>query len=354
MTPGDDDLRRALARLQTAHRIAGLGSWEAELRDPPVLYWSPETYEIAGWPADEPPSFEGFVRLVHPDDRPAFLDARSAALAGDRPYAIDVRIVRHDGALRHLHVAARILRDDDGTPRRLIGAVQDRTAELEDLRQLRTTEAARRELLQRVIDSADIERSRLARHLASGPLDQLAAVAHRLDAFLGTGQAPGWTDALDAVRRSITSLDETLSAIETTVQARDLVDMVDELVDDVAPDLEVTAEVAPGLALRPAVQATVVRVLQEALHNVRKHADASSASVRLGTDGGVVHLVVADDGRGFDTEASTSVPGHLGLVSMRDRVDALGGELEIRSRPGRTVVAVRLPLSSEPQRLSRS
>lgn len=354
MSDDTSDLRRALARLQTANRIAGLGSWEAELGDPPTLYWSPETSEIAGWPTDEPPTFEGFVRLLHPDDRPLFLDARSAALAGGRPYAIDVRIIRRDGAVRHLHVAARILRDDDGTPRRLIGVVQDRTSEVEDLRQLRVTEAARRELLQRIIDAAEIERHRLARHLASEPLDQLAAVADRLEAFLGPGRTPGWADALDAVRRSTTALDETLSAIETEVQARDLVDMVDELVDHVAPDLEVTTEVAPDLALRPTVQATVARVLQEALHNVRKHADASSASVRLAAEGGSVHLVVADDGRGFDAETTSSLPGHLGLVSMRDRVDALGGELVIRSRPGRTVVAVRLPLPSEPGRVSRS
>lgn len=345
MTDRSSDLRRALAQLRTAHRIAALGSWEADLDDPSTLQWSPEARAIAGLPGDQPLRFEDLVRLIHPDDRARFLDVRSAAITGDRPYAVDVRIVRPDGVSRHLHVAAEIQRDGQGRPTRLIGVVQDRTDEIEDLRQLRVTEAARRELLQRVIDTSDIERARIVRQLAGRPMHQLASVAAQLEDHIGPDEPPGWGEALDAVRRSIESLDRTLSSIADEPRAADLVDMVDELIVEITPELDITVDVDADLSLRPSLQATLVRIVQEALHNIRKHAAATSAAVRVEVSDGAVELVVADDGRGFDVDATATAPGHLGLASIRDRVGALGGALEIRSRPGRTVVDVRLPLT---------
>ena len=84
------------------------------------------------------------------------------------------------------------------------------------------------------------------------------------------------------------------------------------------------------------------RIGQEALHNVVKHANASSATIRIWRDGGRVHLSVVDDGEGFDPDA---VPrGHLGLIGMRQRVDLVGGELKVESRSGKgTTIAASVP-----------
>ena len=72
-----------------------------------------------------------------------------------------------------------------------------------------------------------------------------------------------------------------------------------------------------------------LRVAQEALHNVVKHAAAQKVHISLQEKDGVVRLCVRDDGRGFD--ASQNFPGHLGLRSMAERVAATGGTLEIES-----------------------
>ncbi len=98
----------------------------------------------------------------------------------------------------------------------------------------------------------------------------------------------------------------------------------------------------------------LLRVAQEALHNVVKHAAATSVTVRSSVeegapkegapDGALLRLEVADDGVGFDT--SLAYPGHLGLTSMQERVTALGGTLRIESAPqAGTTVTVELPLS---------
>jgi signal transduction histidine kinase len=87
------------------------------------------------------------------------------------------------------------------------------------------------------------------------------------------------------------------------------------------------------------------RIAQEALNNALKHAAATSVVVRIGTDSGRVELEVADDGCGFDPEAIDGQQG-VGLVSMRERAEKLGGALEIESLPGqgtKVKVSVEVP-----------
>jgi len=90
----------------------------------------------------------------------------------------------------------------------------------------------------------------------------------------------------------------------------------------------------------------VLRVAQEALHNVVKHASATTVTVSARHENQVLHLEVADDGVGFDTQVA--YPGHLGLTSMHERITALGGTLSISSTLGvGTSVNVRVPYEPE-------
>ncbi len=85
------------------------------------------------------------------------------------------------------------------------------------------------------------------------------------------------------------------------------------------------------------------RIAQEAIHNVVKHAQASTITLRLACDDQDVVLEVRDDGRGFDT--TRSFPGHLGLRSMQERAVRLYGTLTLESTPGvGTSIMARIPL----------
>lgn len=87
------------------------------------------------------------------------------------------------------------------------------------------------------------------------------------------------------------------------------------------------------------------RIAQEALHNTVKHAHANSVNLELKCDEEGVRLEIGDDGVGFDL--SRNFPGHLGLHSMRERAERLGGTLEVESAPGQgTHVRVRLPFAT--------
>jgi len=96
-----------------------------------------------------------------------------------------------------------------------------------------------------------------------------------------------------------------------------------------------------------ATEEALYRIGQEAIHNVVKHANASNATIRIAADGDDrLRLTVTDDGDGFDP---TAVPrGHLGLIGMRQRVDLVGGELEVESAPGKgTTVDALVPIESD-------
>ena len=106
--------------------------------------------------------------------------------------------------------------------------------------------------------------------------------------------------------------------------------------------LDASAELVAEPDVPFAVKEALFRIAQEATHNVVKHARAAAVGVVLDTDEGVVVLRVADDGVGFDPAGH--FPGHLGLQSMRERAQAVGGDLEVTSRPGAgTRIEVRVP-----------
>jgi signal transduction histidine kinase len=89
----------------------------------------------------------------------------------------------------------------------------------------------------------------------------------------------------------------------------------------------------------------VLRVLQEALTNARRHSGAGRVEVRLRTENQDVLAEVVDDGRGFDP---ASVRAGVGLSAMRERIEGLGGKIEVRSRPGEgTKVTVTVHLGGD-------
>jgi PAS domain S-box-containing protein len=109
--------------------------------------------------------------------------------------------------------------------------------------------------------------------------------------------------------------------------------------------LEVEMDLGPEPLLSLEVKEALYRVAQEALNNVVKHARASRVIVRLAAEGPGIALSLEDDGIGFQPQAE--YPGHIGLHTMRERIEAVGGTLTIESAPGQgTRLYVALPLES--------
>jgi signal transduction histidine kinase len=169
-----------------------------------------------------------------------------------------------------------------------------------------------------------------------------------------------------AQRRTATDPDKARSALDTVVElAEAALTEMRALIFELRPEALVDVGLVgalhrqlDGLELRHGLTTTrelpaepnvpfatkqvLLRVVQEALHNVVKHARASCVKVGAWDDGGRLHLRVHDDGVGFDPHAT--FPGHLGHTSMRERLGALGGHLRLTSSPeGGTTVEFDVP-----------
>jgi two-component system nitrate/nitrite sensor histidine kinase NarX len=112
-----------------------------------------------------------------------------------------------------------------------------------------------------------------------------------------------------------------------------------------------TNEVGHEVTLSPRAEVHIIRVVQEALTNVRKHANASSVTVSISGTDSTTSFAIEDDGVGFDHAATVSSQDGYGLFTMRDRAALLGGTVDIDSVPGRgTRITVSIPERSVPTR----
>lgn len=100
-------------------------------------------------------------------------------------------------------------------------------------------------------------------------------------------------------------------------------------------NLPVTVTVAKEISLPPETQVAFYRICQEALNNIAKHAKAGQVEIDLKQTGPVIELHIRDDGRGFEPEDNLPEHGHYGLNMMRERAEAAGASLTIKSEPGR-------------------
>lgn len=124
----EERLRRSEAVLRDAQRVAGIGSWERDIRTQEVR-WSEQTFRILGVDPQSgpPPTFELFVQTIHPQDRQQVQRALEDALKRNIPYDAEFRLLLPDGSLRIVHSRAEIAYDASGAPVRLFGTIQDLT-----------------------------------------------------------------------------------------------------------------------------------------------------------------------------------------------------------------------------------
>ncbi len=350
MTNADvDELERIVAHLHLAHEVAGLGSWEGFGPGSP-LYWSPQSYAIMGWSPDRRPSFERFVESVHPDDRDPFLEMRDDALAGRAPYRMQVRIVRPDGEIRHLDLAAHVERDSEGSPTRFIGSVLDRTDAVAEADAAEQAVVARRRLLHDLLGVADRERTQLGADLGARLFGRLARVRRSLDAHLDGVDGSEGTAHGAALQRAVAAIDQAMQSSRSLVSSLEPFDLDEQELRKFISQLGPAGGIATTVAVDESIsradddqRRAAGRIVREALVNAYRHSQARRVGVRVWTTRDDLLLEVVDDGQGFDVEAHRPAPGHLGLRSMRERALAAGGTCSVASRPGCTMVAARIP-----------
>lgn len=183
--------------------------------------------------------------------------------------------------------------------------------------------------------AANEERRRIARDLHDGLAQELAFISAQTR-WLRLHDRAGGETAIALQAAADRALDESRRAISALTREDDeplpiaLAQAAEEVGDRVGT--RVFLDLDPSVDLAPAVREGVIRIAREAIANAGRHSGADSVTVRLSANGRI-RLQVIDTGAGFDTSASP--PNRYGLVSMRERAEALNAEFSVISSPGR-------------------
>jgi signal transduction histidine kinase len=243
-----------------------------------------------------------------------------------------------------------------GLNERLERKVVERSAELSSAyTELQRKEHNLREVTSRAVELQEEERRQIARDLHDAAGQTLTAIRINLQLLADGLRRPEGVDrTLELARRTTSLVDETVEEIRRAVQSLGasvledvgLVRAIERMCDDVADRTGIVVErhIAPEVPLPSVLETTCYRVVQEALTNVMRHARATHVEVDVEVDDDDLRVSIADDGRGFAPQ-EVDVARSRGLAGMRERVELLGGRLDLSTRKGGGArVAATLPI----------
>jgi signal transduction histidine kinase len=188
------------------------------------------------------------------------------------------------------------------------------------------------------------ERRRVARDLHDGVAQELAFISSQMHWLGSRGSDKKATEQImEAVQRALDESRSAISALSRPVQEPlhlSLAHTAEEVASRVGARLELDLD--EHIVVSPAWEEALPRILREAVGNAVRHGRARTVTLQLHNGDGV-WLRIADDGQGFDTSLPRS-DGSFGLISMRERTEALGGTFDLTSTPGQgTAVAIHIP-----------
>jgi PAS domain S-box-containing protein len=350
----DSALRESEGRFRRMADTAPVMVWMSG-PDQLCTYFNKPWLEFTGRPMERELG-NGWTEGVHPDDLANCLDVYNRSFDARRPFRMEYRLRHFDGDYRWVLDTGLPRFRPDGAFEGYIGSALDITEEKRVTEELRASRGQLRDLTGKLLESQETERRRIARELHDDLNQSLALLAVELDLL---AQKP--PESTDQVAARIQELSEQVKELSSSVhelshqlhpavlERLGLVTAVGSLCKEPRPSngLEIEfrhdripAEIPPETAL------CLYRIVQEALRNVVKHSGAHHARVVLSGNGDAISLRISDDGIGLNGDPAAGQEG-LGLISMRERLHLVKGEMSIESPPsGGTQIDIRVPLGS--------
>lgn len=276
-------------------------------------------------------------------------EAMAEGMAREGRFLGEVTINRKDGTKRVSELMVVPLRDRNGDQLGAVGVHRDITESKrtehklrETIEQLRETDRTRRQLLSRLISAQEEERLRIAGEIHDDPVQHLYAANLRLGMIKQELTDPKHlelhTSAQTLVEGTISRLRRMLFELQPrSLETEGLGAALREYMAYADNESDTTFVLDDRLTreLSQDMRSVAYRIVLECLSNVRKHAEARTATVTITDDEDGVLCTVVDDGRGFMIDVAARYrQGHLGLPATRERVELAGGRFEIASSNG--------------------
>jgi two-component system sensor histidine kinase UhpB len=347
----EEALRKTERLLIDAEKLGQTGSWERDLVAGGMINSETNLRLFFGDEGRKTTDFKDFEKAIHPEDRSRVLRQREEMHAGTETASADIefRVVWPDGSVHWIFGRTTVIRDQTGKPVRVYGTNADITERKRAEQELEHRAQQLETLSRKLIEVQESERRAVARELHDDFGQVLTALKlnlHRLDGDQS---------------ESIALVDGALARM------RDLAhDLRPPLLDELGLEASlrwyaerearragftIRLDLAKIEPRAPAtVEITCFRVVQEALTNIVRHANAKHVEIEVRKSDHLLDLSVRDDGCGFDYAAARKRAvdgGSQGLLSMQERVALVGGELEIDSAGRGTRVHISVPLPKE-------
>jgi len=341
-------LKESAAYLGEAQRLTHTGSAAWQVAGRSAVNLSEEWYRIYGFdPKEGPSAWEKRLERMHPEDRAHWRQITDRAISEKSDYEGEHRILLPDGTLKYTHTVGHPVLNASGDVEQFVCTMMDVT-------ERKVAEAALASVSRRLIEAQEKERTRIARELHDDIGQRVALLTIKLEQLRQSSP-----DLPDEVRSRIGELKNQTSEIATDVQsmshelhsskleylgiAAAMRGFCKEFGEQQKVEIEFKIADLPK-SLPPDISLCLFRVLQGALQNAVKHSGVRQFDVELRYASDEIHLTVRDSGSGFDVEEAMKTHG-LGVVSMRERLKLVDGQLSIDSQPQQgTTVHARVPL----------
>jgi PAS domain S-box-containing protein len=295
----------------------------------------------------------GWAEMVHPEDFQRCLDTYQEAFDRHERFQMQYRLRRHDGEYRWLLDIGVPRLNPDGSFAGYIGSCIDVT-------ERRLAEEAMASMGRRLIEAHEEERTWIGRELHDDVSQRLALVVIELEQW-GQKHSKSEVDIhehIGHIKQRLSDLGKDVQALSHRLHSSKL-DYLGltvaangfcrEFSEQQNVEIDFTHEGMPRTVPKE-ISLCLFRILQEALQNAVKYSGVRHFSVKLEGTSAEVKLTISDNGAGFDQQSALSGRG-LGLISMRERIHLVKGELSITSQPaGGTTVYARVPFEAEERR----
>jgi PAS domain S-box-containing protein len=320
--------------------------WNLETNE---LYRDPKGLQsVYGYSSNEPiKETKDWLAQVHPEDlqkvRDAVLNVVNTKDA--KKFEVEYRFKREDGKWAHIYDRGYILRNEEGKAYRMIGAAQDITERKKLEHELLNQQKA---INQATISIQEKERAEISKELHDNVNQVLTTTKLYLDLALAN---PELKDEL--IAKSSVNVINAIAEIRQLSQSLmipslgdlGLIDSIEDLIENINATKKITAvfvrDEVDENTLNENQKLTLFRIVQEALNNVIRHAEATKTTIELSLTRNQIKLIIKDDGKGFDPAATKK---GAGLNNIRNRVYLLNGSLTVKTEPGKgCTLLVKLP-----------
>lgn len=297
---------------------------------------------------------QGWTEGIHAEDLPSCMQEQSSAFAEQRPFTMEYRLKSRDGQ-HHCMLAHGVPRSSpSGRFLGYIGSCTDISERKKTEEQLQHSRQMLRHLVSYQERVREDERKRIAREIHDDLGQNLLAL--RIDvAMLHTRTGAAHPKLNERVSIALNHIDATMKAVRAainnlrpTVLDLGLTAAIEWQVQDFQRRSSIACELAmeDDINLDDSRATALFRILQESLNNVIRHAQASQVEIELYKEAGQLVMRIADNGIGIYPDCRRKA-NSFGLVGIEERINALGGELTIDSKPNRgTTLIVSLPLNA--------